>query len=109
MISSVRSGDESVQADLLLFFFRETGRFGVRRVEGLWQSQTFIRVCAQRGVAYPGPGRRAWRGRDEGSGDVDELPSAGRQHRSDTGYGRGGDRHLVCFSSCREARCQGYV
>jgi hypothetical protein len=33
--------------------------------------------CApSRGVAYPGPGRRAWRGRDEGSGDVDELPDA---------------------------------
>jgi hypothetical protein len=38
----------------LRFFLGGSRRCRVRHVEGLWQSQTFIRVCAKQGRGVPG-------------------------------------------------------
>jgi hypothetical protein len=99
MISSVRSEDESVRVRVRTFVKagsspepKSAGDADVSVWRGTWDVS---RVCGKvrhlsgcapsRGVAYLGPGRRAWRGRDEPSGDVDELP--GSWTSASLGYG----------------------
>jgi hypothetical protein len=98
---SVRGRARSQRAQETRTYEYSAGRGTCRRSLG---EVRHLSGCApSRGAAYPGPGQRAWRGRGEASGNVDELPgtwtSASLGYRI-RGVGEGRDRHLVYFSSC---------